>query len=194
MGGYNSLKGRTLRVSLKLLPKVTDLLEEHEIIYWLESGTLLGIIRENRLLPWDNDLDLGIREEDVHRITAIFYKFWLRGFKTHVSRHKREDPPFIKKNVRIIKIFNSIVGNIMLDMLVKSRYQDYFYWAVGIKNYTKKKAPAHFYDNLETVKFNGKTYYIPADCEKYLTYRYGDWKTPRMEWDVYKDDRAIIDL
>jgi len=192
MGGYKKLKGRVLKISLEMLQKVTDLLEEHKITYWLESGTLLGIIRENRLLPWDNDLDLSIKEEDVDKLLSIRYKFWLQGYKTHVSLHKKNDTPFIKKNTRIIKIFNSLVGSIFIDIFVKTKYNDKYYWAVGIKNYTKKCAPAYFYENLSTVEFHGKKYSIPAEYEKYLNYRYGDWKLPLKEWDVYNDDKAII--
>lgn len=43
-----------------MLKDVTNLLEENGIEYWLEGGTLFDVIRENRLLPWDNDMDISI--------------------------------------------------------------------------------------------------------------------------------------
>ena len=39
-------------------------METASIPYWLEGGTLLGIIRENRLLPWDNDMDISMYKTD----------------------------------------------------------------------------------------------------------------------------------
>ena len=57
-------------------------LNEHEIQYWLTDGTLLGLIRENRILPWDSDLDLGIWKVDVS-IPEIIRIFNENGFQYH---------------------------------------------------------------------------------------------------------------
>ena len=63
MAGNFTLEGKNGQLALIMLQKVTDLLDKHHIDYWLEGGTLLGVIRENRLLPQDNDLDISIKEE-----------------------------------------------------------------------------------------------------------------------------------
>ena len=42
-----------------------DLLKKRKIHYWLDCGTLLGAVRDNKLLPWDKDLDISIIKEDV---------------------------------------------------------------------------------------------------------------------------------
>lgn len=41
------------------------LLKKREINYWLDCGTLLGIVRDQNLLPWDTDLDIGIFKQDL---------------------------------------------------------------------------------------------------------------------------------
>ena len=38
--------------------------EKHQLQYWLESGSVLGAFRHGGLIPWDDDLDIGIFEED----------------------------------------------------------------------------------------------------------------------------------
>ena len=35
-----------------------------KINYWVCQGTLLGIIRNQSLIPWDPDIDLAILEKD----------------------------------------------------------------------------------------------------------------------------------
>ena len=37
-----------------------DILEKNKISYWLCHGTLLGIIRDNELIPWDKDIDFAV--------------------------------------------------------------------------------------------------------------------------------------
>ena len=40
-------------------------LEEMELVYWLEGGTLLGAVRENgELLPWEDDIDVSVLVND----------------------------------------------------------------------------------------------------------------------------------
>lgn len=36
------------------------LLNNREIPYWLCHGTLLGLIRDGRLIPWDHDIDIAL--------------------------------------------------------------------------------------------------------------------------------------
>ena len=50
------------------------ILKENGINFWLCQGTLLGIIRENRLIPWDRDIDFGvwIKEVSKPKIIQIF--------------------------------------------------------------------------------------------------------------------------
>ena len=39
---------------------VINLLNENNIPYWLCQGTLLGIIRDNKLIEWDHDIDIAV--------------------------------------------------------------------------------------------------------------------------------------
>ena len=50
--------------------------------------------------------------------------------------------------------------------------------------------PAHFLDNTINYIFNNKPYSIPKDYRDYLTYLYGDWKTPVKNWDFTKDAKT----
>ena len=42
------------------LHTVIKILESKDIPYVLEGGTLLGAIRENRFLPWDDDVGIAV--------------------------------------------------------------------------------------------------------------------------------------
>ncbi len=42
-----------------MLADTDEVLKNHSIEYWLDCGTLLGAIRDNELISWDKDIDLG---------------------------------------------------------------------------------------------------------------------------------------
>ena len=198
MSGKIKLDDKYLEKSLRLLERATTLLEKYNIPYWLEGGTLLGIIRENRLLPWDNDLDISIRSEDFDRLRRILPKFYYRGMIAKVREHKIDDPPFQKGEVRLIKVYATkylfFKTPLVLDIFVKKKLDDQYYWVVGVKRRAKKAVPARFYDELTTVQFNHKTYSIPKLTDEYLTYRYGDWRTPVKTWNFIKDDQSTVSV
>lgn len=45
---------------LHLLKEVLQVLDELEIPYYMQGGTMLGAIRHKGFIPWDDDVDLGI--------------------------------------------------------------------------------------------------------------------------------------
>ena len=47
------------------------ILIENNINYWVCHGTLLGIIRDNKILPWDNDVDFAVWEDEVSKKDII---------------------------------------------------------------------------------------------------------------------------
>ena len=51
---------RNIVAARKMLISVAELLDKNSILYHLEGGTLLGIVRDKDLLPWDNDIDISI--------------------------------------------------------------------------------------------------------------------------------------
>ena len=54
------LEGKNMKMAERMLKNIVKICENCNINSSLEAGTLLGIFRENRLLPWDNDLDLSV--------------------------------------------------------------------------------------------------------------------------------------
>lgn len=45
--------------------------DENNISYWLQAGTLLGAYRHNAWIPWDDDLDTGMLEEDLRKLKHV---------------------------------------------------------------------------------------------------------------------------
>jgi len=47
-----------------VLNKISDILDENRIDYWIDFGTLLGIIRDSEIIKWDKDIDIGVRDQN----------------------------------------------------------------------------------------------------------------------------------
>lgn len=63
-----------IRVQARLLEmakQVTSILESHDIPYMLSYGTLLGAIRHQGFIPWDDDFDLFLFDDDTYEKARV---------------------------------------------------------------------------------------------------------------------------
>lgn len=56
---------------LEMLKELDRICREYEIPYFLYWGTLLGAIRHDGFIPWDDDLDVGLMREDYNRLMNV---------------------------------------------------------------------------------------------------------------------------
>ena len=74
MRQYNP-EGSVLRnAQLEMLQVLKDFAEicaKHDIKWWLCSGTLLGAARHGGFIPWDDDIDVNMLEDDYKKLKKI---------------------------------------------------------------------------------------------------------------------------
>lgn len=54
-----------------LLQEFAALAHKYQLPYWADFGTLLGAVRHQAFIPWDDDVDLGMMRDDITRLCTL---------------------------------------------------------------------------------------------------------------------------
>ena len=62
-------------ILIDLLAKFDSVCRKHGLRYWVSCGGLLGIVRHNGFIPWDDDLDVSMLREDYEKLIRLGHEF-----------------------------------------------------------------------------------------------------------------------
>lgn len=74
---------------LDILKYIDGVCKEHDITYWLSSGTCLGAVRHGGFIPWDDDVDIEMLRPDYEK----FLKVW-KNTEKYAIQHKDSDASY----------------------------------------------------------------------------------------------------
>lgn len=58
-------------VEMELLNKLLEVCKKHNLRIFAEGGTLLGAVREQGYIPWDDDIDMAMPREDYDKLREV---------------------------------------------------------------------------------------------------------------------------
>lgn len=58
-------------VQLDVLEQIDRICKKYNITYYAEFGTLLGAVRHNGCIPWDDDFDISMKRQDLAKFIAV---------------------------------------------------------------------------------------------------------------------------
>ena len=61
-----SLLRRQQLIMLDMVTELDRICKKYHIQYFLYWGTLLGAVRHDGFIPWDDDLDVGVLRKDIN--------------------------------------------------------------------------------------------------------------------------------
>lgn len=62
---------RDQKEMFKVLVAFAEICRKHDIQWWLCSGTLLGAARHKGFIPWDDDMDVTMFEDDFRKLEKV---------------------------------------------------------------------------------------------------------------------------
>lgn len=144
--------------NLKILAEVLDKID----INWGPAfGTLIGIVRNDDLLPWNPVFDIYILKEDEERFKDVLW--FLRDLGFSLVRYERRGLYYLLRNEEYFKVF--VLHKISFDV----RH-------TGGGDFIQET----YLQNTIKWSFMGVEMNVPAKVDEYLEFRYGDWYKPKQ--------------
>jgi len=144
------------------LKSVTNILQELNIKYWLDYGTLLGEYRNKKVINHDCDLDISILFEKekfnsvmlCERLSQDYYIIH-HSTNEYICIYPKNNPNFTMSHI-------DIYFNYERDKYIQSvPFKDIYF-------------PKYFYDELETIELEGQMFKSPRHLDEYLKFKYGN--------------------
>lgn len=149
------------------LAQLKEDLGKEGVNFFLVSGTLLGCIRENKILGHDTDIDVGVMPEVSISV--------LRNAINQSDRFILQETP--GKQTLYLQHANGV----KIDLFRHYQENNILYHG-GIK--------CRWWNtpfNLIQQSFLGQQYFVPENSDIYLTENYGNWRTPIMDFETFLD-------
>lgn len=145
----------------------TKALKAAKIPTVLLYGTCLGMVRDQKIIDYDTDIDLGVFLTDFTAIYAIIPDLQQQGF-------------YVKGRNMYCVTFAVSGGEYLIDVWVIVKRKNPFFrllgyrWLVDHVNFK-----SDYFSNCGRITINGVDHAVPNDVEAYLEELYGtEWKIP----------------
>lgn len=150
----------------RILKDVTGVLNRHQVSYWADFGTLLGLVREGDVILGDKDVDLCVLDVERPRVMAAQADFAALGYRLtgEGGAARKLMRVFDGRTPFYVDIYPFVHDGDTLKSPLDPR----------------EDAPTALVANRATAEFLGVAVSIPREAEGLLEYRYGPaFRTPR---------------
>ncbi|AVL73312.1 MULTISPECIES: LicD family protein [Providencia] len=166
MNRYKKINTSELQsILLEGLLEIHRVCEKHDLSYWLDSGTLLGAIRNGTFIPWDDDIDICMPREDFNRFISCSYdeldsnKYFLQTPKTDKFYKDFDIPCKLKINNTLLIESNKT------STLSKKPHQGFFIDIFPCDQYPTDKLTRKMYQSIYFL-YHGKSLFYRKNISK----------------------------
>lgn len=119
-------------LELEMMLKIDEICKKHGLTYYLMGGTLIGAVRHQGFIPWDDDIDLGMPRPDYEKFLqvaerelgnefGILTPYNTEGYQFTFSKVINKKMKILYKNNLEVKKWNIWIDVFPLDSMPKNR-------------------------------------------------------------------------
>jgi len=129
-----------------ILLDLAEICQQHNITWWLSSGTLLGAARHKGFIPWDDDIDIVMLRKDFRRLERVLHRL---NSQEYVYQSMRSDVEYVNTfgKFRKRKGEVKIAGGRYKYLRYKGQFIDIF--CIEKTSYRTARAARVLYMNLQ---------------------------------------------
>lgn len=180
---------------IQYLLKVDSALTESGITYYLDFGTLLGLVRDGKFIAYDCDLDCGVIDEEGFSWDKFERIMCNAGFRKYhqfrLNGNITEQTYVFEKNKLSIDSFLHNDDGLTSRAYLYYKDESYDYKAIDdmhVALFTLKSITG-----IKRLKVDGGYVNIPQNVEEYLESIYSEnWRTPDPDWDHLKSEATTL--
>lgn len=162
---------------MDLMEKFIDFADKYNLSWWSTGGTLLGAIREQDIIKWDDDIDIEVPTKVVNFLKSKQKELNAQGLKFEMEDHIWRFR-YLEKNKAYIDVFE-----------VKRDGDKWTY----VDDYNTERWPKSYFTHdelfpLTSYKFGNLQVKGAKNPFPYLERQYQQWKTPVKDPTHHKFD------
>ncbi len=175
---YTDAPAIDVETAEQLLLEVKRIMDQLEVPFFLRQGTCLGAIRDNALIAWDDDMDIGsiydvngVNDSKIESVASAF----------------RDNDYYVK-----IEHGDQYISVTMMKSSTRIDWSCYKIINGIVFHYPGIRIPARVFKHPKEIDFIGTKFFVPNPPEDYLEFKYGvEWITPKKTG-FEKDVLALV--
>jgi len=166
---------------ITLLRHFDEFCNKHNLIYWIDAGTMLGAIRDQGHIPYDNDADVGMFQDDFDKFVSRLTELESEPYNYVIHKEVDGFMKIFSRNVAIEESDGTVTSP-CLDVIVYKRFKE----IVIISNdEVRRKYPQCYhhvnqFNPLVRVHYGDLALTCPNNPLPYLERQYPRWWEKRI--------------
>ncbi|MCQ5386536.1 hypothetical protein NO348_17070 [Hungatella hathewayi] len=166
-----------------IIRSIENALYNCSVQYFMDYGSLLGMIRDGKFMSYDSDIDYGIYVSDSFTWYDLENKLKIAGFKKiryYTYKGNITEQTYLKNGITV-DFFMHFDEQNYSKSYVHFAPKGYHYKNLDMKSIAELRA--YKFDGIQKLTISGLTFTAPIEPERYLASIYTEnWRYPDPNW------------